>query len=402
MKKGESDLDQSGIIDPFIRNESEASIAAMADKLASVFADRAPLHDAEGSFPFENFDDLSAAGYLKLTVPKAYGGDEASVYEMVLAQERLARGDGSTALAVGWHIGMLLQLRLSDAWPKPLFEQLCRDIVEQGVVINELASEPATGSPSRGGRPQTTATRAEGGWIIQGRKTFSTLSPILKIFTVTAAIEGCDRPGLFLIRRGPGVRIEETWNTLGMRATGSHDVILDHVFVPDDEVIRGADAAEKSAPVPTEAALLHIPACYLGIAYAARSFAIDFACRHQPNSTTVPIAELPNVKRQIAQMEVDWITARSYLYQVADRWDREVGQRAALKPELGLAKYMATNAAIRIVDQAMRIVGGLSLSRKLPLERMYRDVRAGLHNPPMDDIVLNNLADRAIHEMRGD
>lgn len=72
--------------------------------------------------------------------------------------------------------------------------------------------------------------------------------------------------------------------------------------------------------------------------------------------------------------------------------------RAALKIELGLAKYIATNAAVRIVDQAMRIVGGLSLSRNLPLERMYRDVRAGLHNPPMDDMVLMNLANRAIEE----
>jgi len=113
---------------------------------------------------------------------------------------------------------------------------------------------------------------------------------------------------------------------------------------------------------------------------------------------TVPIAELPNVQRQIAQIEVDLLTARSYLYQTADRWDKEAENRAALKPELGLAKYVVTNAAVRIVDQAMRIVGGLSLSRKLPLERMYRDVRAGLHNPPMDDVVLTNLAKRALSE----
>ncbi|WP_411552890.1 acyl-CoA dehydrogenase family protein [Paenibacillus lautus] len=391
-------MNRFGSTDPFIRNEREAMIAARADKLGAVFAERAPQHDLEGSFPFENFDDLKESGYLKLTVPAAFGGEEASVYEMVLAQERLARGDGSTALAVGWHIGQILQLRLSGAWPEPLFERLCRDVVAEGTVINELASEPATGSPSRGGRPETTARRVSGGWRITGRKTFSTLSPILKQFVVTAGIEHSEKVGAFLVRSGPGVKVEETWNTMGMRATGSHDVILEDVFVPDTEVIRGPDYEKPEFPVPTEGILLHIPACYMGIAYAARNFAIDFARHHQPNSLTVPIAELPNVQRQVAQIEVDLLTARSYLYQTADRWDKEAENRAALKPELGLAKYVVTNAAVRIVDQAMRIVGGLSLSRKLPLERMYRDVRAGLHNPPMDDVVLTNLAKRALSE----
>lgn len=391
-------MNQSGSTDPFIRNEREAMIAARSDMLGAKFAERAPRHDLEGSFPFENFDDLRESGYLKLTVPVSYGGEGASVYEMVLAQERLARGDGSTTLAVGWHIGQILKLHLSEAWPKPLFERLCKDVITEGVVINELASEPATGSPSRGGRPETTARPVPGGWRISGRKTFSTLSPILKQFVVTAGIEQSEKVGAFLVRSGPGVKVEETWNTMGMRATGSHDVLLEDVFVPEAEVIRGLDYEKPTNTVPTEGILLHIPACYMGIAYAARNFAIDFARHYKPNSLTVPIAELPNIQRHIAEIEVDYLTARSYLYQTADRWDKEVENRAALKTELGLAKYVVTNAALRIVDHAMRIVGGLSLSRTLPLERMYRDVRAGLHNPPMDDVVLTNLARRAIAE----
>ncbi|GGG64255.1 acyl-CoA dehydrogenase family protein [Paenibacillus radicis (ex Gao et al. 2016)] len=392
-------MTRPGTPDAFIRNEREAEIAARADRLASIFAERAPKHDLEGSFPFENFEDLKDSGYLKLTVPHTYGGEEASAYEMALSQERLARGDGSTALAVGWHLHMMMQLRLSRAWPESLYGQLCKDVVQDGVVINELASEPATGSPTRGGRPETTASRTEGGWLITGRKTFSTLSPILKQFVVTAGIEGSDKVGAFLVRSGLGVQVAETWNTMGMRATGSHDVLLQDVFVPDAETIRGLEQPAAGTPsIPTEGTMLHIPACYIGIAYGARDFALAFARKHKPNSLTVPIAELPNVKRQLAQIEVDLITARSYLYQTADRWDKEPENRASLRTDLGLAKYIATNAAVRIVDQAMRIVGGLSLSRSLPLERMYRDVRAGLHNPPMDDIVLTNLANRAIAE----
>ncbi len=108
-------MNRSYVADPFIRNEHEVNIAERADRLAAIFAERAPKHDSEGSFPYENFEDLKASGYLKLTVPKRFGGEEASVYEMVLAQERLARGDSSTALAVGWSISLLLKQRLTRA-----------------------------------------------------------------------------------------------------------------------------------------------------------------------------------------------------------------------------------------------------------------------------------------------
>ncbi|RKP47978.1 acyl-CoA dehydrogenase [Cohnella endophytica] len=384
--------------DLFIRNDREAAIAARAERLAASFALRAPEHDRDRSFPFANFADMKDAGYLTLTLPREYGGEEASLYEMVLSQERLARGDGSTALAVGWHLGQLMQLRLSRPWPERLFAKLCEEVVQDGALINNFSSERATGSPTRGGKPETKAVRADGGWLISGRKSYSTLSPIVRFFTLTASIEGSDTVGEFLVRQGPGVTVEETWDTLGMRATGSHDVLLERVFVPDEDTIFATGMPPKTK-LPDEAGvLLHIPACYIGIAHAGRDFALRFALDHKPNSIGKPIAELPHIERQIGMMESELISARSFLYFVADRWDRQPEQREALKPELGLAKLLATNAAIRILDQAMRIVGGASLSKTLPLERMYRDVRAGLHNPPMDDAVIQMLALRALHE----
>ena len=392
-------MTQQRISDFCIRNEREAEIALLADQLAIKFAERASKHDREGSFPFDNFTDLRDSGFLKLAVPKKYGGEEISLYEMVIAQERIARGDGSTALAVGWHMHMMLSLRYTNRWPEDLFSRFSEEVVKDGAIINHFASEQATGSPTRGGKPQTTAVKVDGGWSISGRKTFSSLSPIVEHFTISAGIEGTDEVGEFFVRKGPGFSIEETWDTLGMRATGSHDVILHHVFVPDHEVI-SLSLVSKQQQVTDDGggSLLHIPACYIGIAYAARNFAVEFAKNYQPNSLPGPIAELPRIQQQIGEMEAELITARTLLYSVADRWDRDPAGRVALKPDLGLAKYMATNSAMRIVDKAMRIVGATSLSRNLPLERMYRDVRAGLHNPPMDDVVLQILAKRAIHE----
>lgn len=379
-------------IDKYVRNDAERERAHRIEALACRFAERAGKHDREGSFPHENFAELFEAGYLKLTVPREFGGDGSSLYEMVLLQERLGYGDGSTALAVGWHVGQVLHFRECRKWPEPLFAELCRDIVERGVMINTFASEPASGSPSRGGKPETEAAKTDGGWLISGRKTFSTLSPALDRFVVTAYVPDEGAVGEFLVRKGEGVKVEETWNTMGMRATGSHDVVLRNAFVPEGARLGPASVDDGGGW------LLHIPACYMGIAMAARDFALDFARTYKPNSVAVPIAELPPVQQSIGLMEAELRTARSLLYAAAERWDREAGSRIQLKPDLGLAKYVVTNGAIRIVDLAMRIVGGTGLSKAHPLERYARDVRAGLYNPPMDNNVLTMLAKAAIEE----
>ncbi|OXS52611.1 acyl-CoA dehydrogenase [Cohnella sp. CIP 111063] len=379
--------------DPYIRNNEEEARAAWAEQLAARFAERAERHDREGSFPFENFAELREAGYLKITVPQQYGGDELSLYDLVQLQERLAYGDGSTALAVGWHVGQTLHFRMSGKWPQPLFADLCRSIVRDGTMINTFASEAASGSPSRGGRPETTAVRADGGWRITGRKTFSTLSPILDRFVVTAYVPEDDVVSEFLVKRSDRVSIVETWDTLGMRATGSHDVVLDGAYAGADDRIPGKGIDDGGGW------LLHIPACYIGIARAARDFALQFARSYRPNTLSEPISSLPTVRQTIGEMEAELRTARALLYEAAERWDRETEERRpSLRPELGLAKYAAVNNALRIVDLAMRIVGGTSLSRRSPLERYYRDVRAGLHNPPMDNVALQMLADAALRE----
>lgn len=430
-------------IDAFVRNEREAKLAAWADRLAERFAERAAKHDREGSFPFENFEELKAAGYAKLTLAQEQGGDGVSLYEWLLVQERIARGDGSTALSAGWHGGMMLHYRETDIWPEPSYSNFCRDVAGSGAMINKFASERATGSPTRGGRPQTTAVRVEGGWKLSGRKTYSTLSPLLTDYIVSAGIENSPEVGDFIVRLGgeadepayaagspfdadgtslpelgeiarraqaseqraaelrsaAGVTLEETWDTLGMRATGSHDIVLNEVFVPDEQVMGIYAPGEKKGGVDDgDGWMLHIPACYLGIAYAARDYALNFAKNYTPNSLKEPIAALPHIRQWIGQIDSELRLARTALYDIADRWDRLPDERAAMRPEFGWVKYNATHLAAQVVDKAMKIVGGASLSKSVLLERYYRDVRAGLHNPPMEDAVLQSLARTALDE----
>lgn len=369
-------------------------------KIAQPFQERAYEHDLQGSFPKENIADLVNSGYHVLTVPEKYGGKEISLLEMVKAQEIIAEMDGSTALSIGWHVGIIKGIHDSKSWDEPLYERVLRDVVENGALINSASSEKATGSPTRGGKPETKAKLAGKHWVITGRKVFATMAPVLDYFIVTASITDSDKVASFLIHKDmEGVSIEETWDSIAMRATGSHDLVLNEVKVPKEMLIEYIIPGNKRA----EGWLLHIPACYLGIAKAAFRYAVNFSLSYSPNSIerTKTISDLPNVRQKIGDMYLKIIQCEHFLYSVARKWDESgYEERQKMKPELSAAKSSITNAALEIVDLAMRLTGLYSLSQKNPLQRYYRDVRAGLHNPPMDDVTNMLLADVAIAKMR--
>src|SRR5699024_10683847 len=146
-------------------------------------------------FPFENFKDLQERGYPSLTVPKEYGGLGISLYEMLKHQEIIAQADASTALAIGWHMGVIQTIGENKLWDERKYKQVVQDVFESGPLINNSVSERSTGSPDRRGKPETTATQTDEGWVISGRKTFTTMAPILTYFNVSATIEGTDQVG---------------------------------------------------------------------------------------------------------------------------------------------------------------------------------------------------------------
>lgn len=365
----------------------------LARELADRFRQRAEQIDRAGAFPFDNIEELKQSGYTSLTVPRKYGGQEISMLEMVRLQEVLATGDGSTALSIGWHVGTMKNLSEKNNWDESVFRMLCEDAMK-GALINGAATEPATGSPTRGGTFQTKAVKDGNCWVISGHKTFTTLAPVLDYFLVNLTVEGKGEAATFLVpRTAEGVRIEETWDSVAMRGTGSHDLFLDQVRLEDRFLVEWLDVTRKNA----SGWLLHIPACYLGIAQAAQSYAVQFAKDYKPNSLQAPIISLPNVKTKIGEMEFELMRAREFLYAIASRWDEsDEAARNFMKPELGAVKMAVTNAALHVVDLAMRVVGAHSLSLSNPLQRYYRDVRAGLHNPPMDDMTIQLLASTAI------
>lgn len=381
-------------------------IVALADELAVRFAARADRYDREGSFPFANLADLRDSGYLRLVVPPQYGGEGADLFEMTLAQERLARGCGATAMAVDMTIHLIGRLAEAPSWPAPMFEMVCRSVVDEGALINSAATEAELGSPSRGGMPATRAVPVDGGWRLTGRKLFVSMAPALRWFLVSATLPPDDQApqgaiGSFLVEAGsPGIRLEDSWSdSLSLRASASYDLILNDVFVPAERLVEraSADAAPRPGP-PTQMAwfALTLSAVYLGIGQAACDTVCAYARERIPTALGRPIATLPDIQRRVGAMQTALNAARSVLYQTAHAWVARPTGRSAMAAQIAMAKHLCTNAACDATDQALRIAGGFALTRSLPLERYFRDARAGLTHPPNDDAALELIGRQAL------
>lgn len=379
--------------DLFVKTNKQRQWLDKLYHLEDRFKQSAQNTDELAQFPKENIQELVELGYSAVTLPKYYGGEGLSIYDMVLFQETLASFDGNTALSIGWHLSIVGDLYEYKGWREEALLDYAIEITK-GALINRSVSEKITGSPTRGGKPGTQAVRKDGQWVLNGRKSFTTASPVLTHFLTSAWIEEQERIGFFLLDRHlVGLSIDETWDVISMRGTGSHDLVLDNVSVDESKLVE--HPTKKRGQF--NGWNLHIPACYLGIAQAARDYAVCFSREYTPNSLQEPISQLPNVQQQIGKMDLLLTQARHLIYHVAEVADDEA-RKDLLANEVAVAKHTVTNHAIEIVDLAMRLVGAQSLGRKNPLQRYYRDVRAGLHNPPMDDMVIQQLAKTALEE----
>lgn len=380
----------------YIKTEKQQYWINQLYELEEKFKSKSAEIDEQSIFPKENVADLINIGYASLTLPESYGGNGFSVYDMVLLQETLASFDANTALSVGWSLGVVGELFENKLWKKEKLDFFAAEVLN-GALINRSVSEAQTGSPTRGGRPGTKAIRKGDSWVLNGRKIFTTASPVLSYFLTSAWIEEKEKVGFFLIPRNTaGLSIEETWDVVSMRGTSSNDLVLNNVIVHESNLV---ELPEFASGGKINGWLLHIPATYLGIAQAARDYAVQFANIHSPNSLNGSIAQLPNVQQLIGEIDLELTKARLVIYGVATSYDNEA-TKELLSNEVSVAKHIVTNSAITIVDKAMRLVGAKSLQRTNPLQRYYRDVRAGLHNPPMDDMTIKKLALSALEEVK--
>jgi alkylation response protein AidB-like acyl-CoA dehydrogenase len=202
----------------------------------------------------------------------------------------------------------------------------------------------------------------------------------------------------------PGFRVEETWDTLGMRSTGSHDIAFENVLLPADRLMTRRPWGEPDPRGRAGVAwfALGVSATTIGVARAARDYAVAFA-RERTQKEARTIKEYPGVRTRIARIDLLLHRSRTLVLDAAHAWETRAEDSAegpGLAPidRVAAAKIETMNACVEAVDLAMRVVGGVSLQKSRPIERYYRDVRAPLHNPPLEDRALEQLARSALDE----
>ena len=366
--------------------DATPTIFDRANLLAAEFAARAAKHDRDASFPFWNFDRLSEAGLLALTVPVALGGSGAGALDAARIVGILGKADPSTALVLSMHYIQHLLMARGSRWPDRLARKLARETVEGVALINALRVEPDLGSPARGGLPATIARKTDTGWRLSGRKIYSTGAPILKWYAVWAKTDEPDvRVGLFLVPAGlPGTRIVETWDHLGLRASGSHDIVFDDVVFPLDHEIDVRRPDQWQVPDFTQGTVhsIFVAAIYDGIARAARDWLIGFLKSRVPSNLGASLATLPRAQEVVGGIEAHLAVNARLIESFARDFDSGVQLSVS---EANILKLTVTNNAVAAVEQALSLTGNHGLSRANPLERHYRDVLCGRVHTPQDD-----------------
>jgi len=345
---------------------------------------------------------LVASGLHLLCLPRDTGGLGGGMVEAVEVLAALGAANGSAALGFAMHTHVVGSLFESDGWSPDLRTWLARLVRDESALLNSASTEEGSGSPARGGLPATNATAVEGGFHLTGEKTWTTWLPALRAAQVSAAL-GSGGIGTFVVDlESDGVERLPGFDALGMRGSASDRLVLHDVFVPADRLIaaRPAGGPDPRGPAPGAWFGAVVAAVYLGVGEGARRDVVRWAIDRRPGDGASAVADLPTIGVRLGRIDAALRSARIVLEEVARRWQAAApAHRAALVPEVSLAKVTATNATVLATDEALRIAGGPGfLSGRL--ERAFRDARAGLINPPLDDIAFQSFARRLVDDER--
>jgi acyl-CoA dehydrogenase len=342
---------------------------AVAEELAPTFAARAAGHDADDTFVSENYADLRRRRVFSAAVPAELGGGGASHTEMCDVLRTLARACSSTALALSMHAHQVLipawRWRHDHAPVEPFLRRVAADEL---VIATSGGSDWLTGS----GR----ADKVEGGYRVSGPKIFASGSPAADIFTTMAIYDDpADGPTVlhFAVPLGTvGVKRHDNWRTLGMRGTGSHDLTLDAVFVPEAAISARRPSGRWSHlwHIVAATALPIIYSVYLGVAEVARDVALREAGRLRDDRA---------VQEMVGAMDTELAAAR-----MAWRTMVAAANRGRVGPdvtnEVMIGRTLVGRAALRTAEAAMEVAGGAGFFRSAGLERLFRDVQGARYH----------------------
>lgn len=371
----------------------------LPDALLERFRGRAATYDRDNAFFHEDLEELAAAGYLRLFVPVSDGGLGLGLESAAQCQRRLATAAPATALAVNMHlvwtgVAQVLAARGDQSLDYVLREAAGGEIFAFG---NSEAGNDSVLFDSR----TVAAPLPDGGYSFTGTKIFTSLSPAwtqLGIFgkdTEARNGEGEFVHG-FLRRDAPGYRILDDWDTLGMRASQSNSTVLDGAEIPPDRIFRKLPVGPNADPL-----IFAIFACFETLLAAVYTGigerALDLGVAAVKRRTSLKnggrsYAQDPDIRWKVAEAAMAMDCLYPQLALVARDVDALVDHGPQWFPKLVGLKVNATETARRVVDLAIRVSGGSSYFRGSELERLYRDVLAGIFHPSDDESAHNTVA----------
>lgn len=343
----------------------------VARELGQAFALRAPSHDADDSFVAENYAELKRLRVFSAGVPLELGGGGATYSQLCAMLRELGRACGSTALALSMHTHLLAATVRRYQLGEPVESLLRRVAADQLVLVSTGASDWLDSSG--------TAEPVDGGYRVSGRKIFGSGSPcgdqLMTSAVCTDPLGGAEVLHFPVPIHGPGVAIGTNWRAMGMRATGSNDVVLENVFVPASAVWlrRPKGQWHEFFNVTVIVALPPVMSVYLGVAEAARHLTLRQLERKRDN---------PDVWYLVGEMENALVTAQLAVEgMVAHCADYQFAPDLATANAVLIRKTIAAQALLATVEKALEAVGGGGLFRNLGLERLVRDLHGAQFHP---------------------
>jgi alkylation response protein AidB-like acyl-CoA dehydrogenase len=371
----------------------------LPDALLERIRARAAGYDRDNAFFHEDLQELAEAGYLKLFVPAADGGKGLGLEAAAQCQRRLATAAPATALAVNMHlvwtgVAHVLQARGDNSLDFVLKEAAQGDIFAFG---NSEAGNDSVLFDSR----TVAEPQPGGGYTFTGTKIFTSLSPAwtrLGIFGKDPSAREGDGELVhgFITRETAGYSILDDWDTLGMRASQSNTTVLEGVHVPENRIFRKLPVGPNRDPL-----IFAIFACfetllaavYTGVGERALEVGVETVKRRTSfKNAGRSYAQDPDIRWKVAEAAMAMDNLYPQLASVTADVDTLADHGPQWFPKLVGLKVNATETARRVVDLAIRVSGGSSYFRGSELERLYRDVLAGMFHPSDDESAHNTVA----------
>ena len=365
-------------------------IIGLAKELAKEFAPRAEQHDREGSFPFENIARLKETGYTAMTTPKEYGGWGVDPFTFILAQEQLVQGCCATAFAINMHCnygGLLYAVHdrgAEGAVPGKRRPQKDADerILHRG---RRRALDPLAQHQGAQGARRLSCSTARRSFARSRRWSTTSVSALRSKTTRDRSSGGC----VFLLPRdAPGLEVIENWDAMGMRATGSHTIMIRDVFATPDQLIGEEGHFFEEFVKVAHWYCLSFSAVYVGIGQAAYNYVLEYARTRKLQKTGQLVGSLPATRFALGEMYNRLEACRTLIYSLAREMSegRTYGERQVMTIET-LRTFVAENM-LEVANLATRIAGGQGYLKGNPLERYFRDLRsAPLHTLKRDEVL---------------